>query len=192
MKKAALIGFSCALIGVGLIGFHYIINEVNSPSSQLDDYTEVLDTYVIDTYSYRSYGPGLLDAEVLNIIDGETLQVRMEDGTPETIKLLQIEVPESGLSGTSMDHSAEQYLSSLLAGQQIGLDTDVTVRDEQGNLTASVFFGEMLINEELLKRGYAKVSGSPADNLYTEQYQEAEQAARSAKLGIWNGPAVPE
>ncbi len=42
-----------------------------------------------------------------------------------------------------------------------------------------------LLNEQLVRRGYAKIGTLPLDSQYNERLRNAEREARAARRGLW-------
>ena len=88
---------------------------------------------------------------------------------------------------------ATTYLSWLLSlGGDLYLETDVSDRDRFGRLLRYVWldFGDgevYLVNEALVRAGYAAFSTFPPDVKYVEEIREAGQFARENGYGLWSG-----
>ena len=77
-------------------------------------------------------------------------------------------------------------------GGDLYLETDVSDRDRFGRLLRYVWldFGDgevYLVNEALVRAGYAAFSTFPPDVKYVEEMREAGQFARENGYGLWSG-----
>ena len=139
---------------------------------------------------------------VTRIIDGDTLKV-FYLGSEESIRLIGIDTPESRVnkktkrdaerSGQDIDtiiamgKRATEYVKSLVEpGDLITIEFDAQERDRYGRLLCYVYLpnGKML-NEEIVKAGYANVMTVPPNVKYEDRFLKAYQEARESKRGLW-------
>jgi len=140
------------------------------------------------------------EAEVLGIIDGDTLQVKLPPfKTPQRVRLLGIDAPETG----SDEHARAQCqylgvdikllhdlakLSTLHLQWLCPKDSKVTLKttgrtnDDYGRLLAAVYVADCCVNEAMVEHGYAVAYQGYSD---WESYQELEAYARESQRGIW-------
>jgi micrococcal nuclease len=129
-----------------------------------------------------------LFGEVVKIIDGDTTDIRFLDGTIHRIRYLGIQAPE--LSGVSpcerhQAKAAMQANAALVLGQTIRLELDRQARDKYGRLLAYVFVGELMVNAELLRQGYAVARPVTPNVRERERFKAMEAEAKAAKRGVW-------
>lgn len=135
---------------------------------------------------------GLQSVGVRNVVDGDTL--RLDDG--RSVRLIGINAPEIGRKGRRSEAFAEtarRRLESLVrqSGGRVGLLPGVEPRDKYGRTLAHVYgrtgdnFEAVLLSEGL---GY-RVAVAPNVRLRDCQ-QQAEQAARQARAGLWRHSPV--
>ncbi len=139
---------------------------------------------------------------VVRIVDGDTLKVRYW-GKDESIRLIGIDTPESRVnkkakrdakrSGqdiktiTAMGKRATEYVESLVrSGDLITIEFDVQQRDRYDRLLGYVYLsnGKML-NEEIVKAGYATVMTIPPNVKYQDRFLRAYREAKERKRGLW-------
>jgi endonuclease YncB( thermonuclease family) len=145
-----------------------------------DGYFETLDTFVL---TYPS------EAKVISVTDGDTFKVKFGDGSVDKVRLLLIDTPETKRANTPVQPfgpEASDYLTELLTGQKVKLETDVSERDQYGRILAYVYLGEEMVNEMLIAEGLARVAVYLPDVKYVDQFRVIETKAKSAKLGIWS------
>ena len=140
---------------------------------------------------------------VVSIVDGDTLKITY-NGQKESVRLIGIDTPESRINKKTkkdakrsgqdietiiaMGKRATAYVESLVStGNTITIEFDVQERDRYGRLLGYVYLsnGKML-NEEIIKAGYAKVMTIPPDVKYKDRFLNAFKYAREAKRGLWN------
>ena len=139
---------------------------------------------------------------VIRIVDGDTLKV-FYLGSEESIRLIGIDTPESRINKKTkrdakrgeqdietiiaMGKRATAYVESLVKpGDLIAIEFDVQQRDRYGRLLGYVYLsnGNML-NEEIVKAGYANVMTIPPDIKHKDMFLNAYQVARESKRGLW-------
>jgi len=62
---------------------------------------------------------------------------------------------------------------------------DVSETDKYGRLLRYVWLGDQMVNETLVKEGFAQVSTFPPDVKYKEKFLEVQKFARENKIGLW-------
>lgn len=132
--------------------------------------------------------------QVRQVVDGDT--VRLTDG--RSVRLIGINAPEVGRKGRSSEAFAEaarQRLQALVKASdgQLGLVPGVEARDKYGRTLAHLYSrtGDNL-EARLLSEGLGyRVAVAPNVSLTVCQ-QQAEQAARQARAGLWRrSPVLP-
>ncbi len=139
---------------------------------------------------------------VIRVVDGDTLKVRYW-GKEESIRLIGIDTPGSRVNNktkkdakrsgqdikttTAMGKKATEYVESLVKqGDLITIEFDVEQRDRYGRLLCYIYLpnGKML-NEEIVKAGYANVMTVPPNVKYKDRFLKAYKEARESKRGLW-------
>ncbi|WP_340022283.1 thermonuclease family protein [Paenibacillus sp. FSL K6-1096] len=164
------------------------------------------DADVIATYIFKSEGSDneiktdkssstftkKINAKVISVIDGDTFQIKVEDGGAiEEVKLNLIDAP--GIQPVQpFGPEAKAFISKLLLGKTIILETDLSVRDEDGRILAFAYYENNIVNQMLLENGLARVKMDQTDKLdqkgvdYLSQFIQVQSQAQEAKLGIWS------
>ncbi len=116
---------------------------------------------------------------VVYVVDGDTINCR--EG--ERVRLLLIDAPDHGPFGDL----ARRALAALLpVGSSFRLELDERVHDGEGRLLAYVFRDDgRMVNEMMVRQGYAFLKPSAVNQRYGELLREAESLARGRQLGIW-------
>jgi micrococcal nuclease len=143
-------------------------------------------------------------AVVLRVVDGDTLKVNYQ-GRPERIRLLGIDTPESAVNPKARRDSRrtkKDLKNIILLGQQakkyvqdrvkpgmvLHLEFDVRKNDQYGRMLAYVYLPDgRMLNEEILRDGYALVLTIPPNVKYQQRFLEAFQQARNERAGLWSG-----
>ncbi|MFB1080992.1 thermonuclease family protein [Jeotgalibacillus sp. JSM ZJ347] len=129
-----------------------------------------------------------LSGNVTYVVDGDTLDVKLEDGTVERIRLLLIDTPETkhptvGVEPFGPEASA---FTSQLEGEFVELELDVAERDRYGRMLAYVWHDGEMFNEMLLEQGLARVAVYPPNTKYVDEFRAIENEAKNAEQGIWS------
>ena len=147
-----------------------------------------------------AYEYGLERAEVLRVVDGDTLQV-MLDGEKQKVRLIGVNCPESVAvderRNTEEGEDASTFTKSLLhAGDIVWLEADVNDTDQydrllryvwleepRGTVDAEMAAGKML-NAMLVYEGYADARRYDEDTRYADILEELERDAVGAGRGV--------
>jgi micrococcal nuclease len=139
---------------------------------------------------------------VTRIIDGDTLKV-FYLGREESIRLIGIDTPECRINKKTkrdakrseqdiktiieMGKRATEYVESLVKpGDFINIEFDAQERDRYGRLLGYVYLSDgKMLNEEIVKAGYANVMTIPPDVKYKDRFLRAYKQARKDKKGLW-------
>lgn len=118
-----------------------------------------------------------IDGKVVKIADGDTFTLLTTAKEQFRVRLLHIDCPENG---QPFGKIARHALSTLIYNKQVKVYYDK--RDRYKRILGNVYLGNLYVNMEMVKMGYAwhfkKYSVSPA-------FEQEERNARSRKLGLW-------
>ena len=127
-------------------------------------------------------------ARVLNVIDGVTIDVELDDQVLR-VRYLGVEVPESGTpgaDGASQAESALQFNRFLVEGRSVELEKEDDVEaDELGRFLRFVYVDGEMVNLAVLTNGYGIVASSPPDFKHRTSFAIAEERAKGGRRGIW-------
>jgi len=143
------------------------------------------------------------EVTVTRVVDGDTLNVRYENGTSETVRLLGVDTPEveadnepgeyEGVPDTDAGRAclyesgvaASEYVDERLEEGQvrIAIDPQSDGRGGYGRLLAYVYVGEDNLNYELVATGRARVYESTFT--LRDAFDAAEQRAQEDGRGLW-------
>jgi micrococcal nuclease len=128
-----------------------------------------------------------VDALVTETVDGDTVHVQTSSG-PDTVRLLGINTPETHHPRKPVEcygPEASAYTEQVLTGRRVRLELDVEQRDKYGRLLAYIVVDGRRFNDELLRRGYARVLIISPNGAYARPMIEEELAAKRARRGLW-------
>lgn len=129
--------------------------------------------------------PDTFSGKVVGVKDGDTIEVLYE-GKAETIRLLDIDCPEKS---QAFGMKAKQFTSDFCFGKIVTVES-FGKRDRYERILGTVKLEGKVLNEELLKAGYAWHYKKYSDKL---DYAEMETTAKNNKVGLWvdENPIAP-
>jgi endonuclease YncB( thermonuclease family) len=135
--------------------------------------------------------PEELRAEVVRVVDGDTLVTRMA-GRRLRVRLIGVDAPEiarrSAVPGECFGTDARAALRRLAPrGSVLKITPDRERRDAYGReLRYAWTVGGVFVNAALMRHGYARAMMVPPNDRYNELFRAAESAAHQARLGLWS------
>ena len=141
-----------------------------------------------------------LTADVVSVVDGDTVDVVLQDGTVERVRLLGIDTPET-LSPNQPDEyetitdtrcldgwgvAATDFTTQFLLEETVTLVLDPLAgeRDTFGRLLAYVDLRDQDFNLALIGLGLARAyTGESSSRM--QQYQQGQAQARALVVGLW-------
>jgi len=140
---------------------------------------------------------------VTRIIDGDVIQI-IYGGVEKRVRLIGIDAPESRIDRkvlkdadmskhdidaiVEMGAKAKAYVNSLIKrGVFITIEFDIKEKDRYGRLLCYVYLsnGKML-NEEIVRAGYANVKTIPPNVKYKDRFLNAFKYAEETERGLWD------
>ncbi len=134
--------------------------------------------------------PSQSQISVTRVIDGDTIEVGMA-GTQYKVRYIGIDTPELNDKRPevyALAQEATKYNRHLVEGKPLRLEKDVSETDKYGRLLRYVYVGDLFVNAELVRLGYAQVATYPPDVKYQELFLQLEREAREAGRGLWTKP----
>lgn len=148
-------------------------------------------------------GGEALEATVVDVVDGDTLEVRLAGGGADRVRLLGVDTPEvhvenepaefEGVPETdagadclrAAGHNATAFMQRRVLDASVTLVFDPLAdrRGSYGRLLAYVRFDGRDLNRRLLLEGHARLYESEFTR--SEDYAEAEATAQGEQRGLW-------
>ena len=135
------------------------------------------------------YDTRSLTAIVTQVVDGDTIYVRV-DGRIEKVRYIGMDTPETKhpIRGKEPGGVQATALNRLLVmGKTVRLELDVRERDRYRRLLAYVYVGDLMVNAELVRLGYAHAMTVPPNVAHASRFVSLERQAREAGRGLWAG-----
>jgi len=139
---------------------------------------------------------------VTRVVDGDTLTIYYNN-KKENVRLVGIDTPESRDNSkarrdadrtgrdlqviTSQGKRAAAFVKSLVGkGSVLEIEFDVERRDRYGRLLAYLYLSDgRMLNEEIVRAGYASVMTIPPNGKYKDRFLKAYREARESRVGLW-------
>ena len=133
---------------------------------------------------------------VVRVADGDTLTVRFDNGEEETIRLLDVDTPETvhpNRPEECFGAQASDYTKTLMR-QRVRIEP--MGRDRYGRLLAYVWTGDgeegVLWNKRLLEEGLAVYNDYGNPGRYADRTRAAAEEAMLAGVGLWSACEIEE
>ena len=136
--------------------------------------------------------PGLVEAQVIRVVDGDTINVLI-DGGEYRLRYIGIDTPELNHPTRGVEPfgpEATEANRELVEGKTVLLEKDVSETDRFGRLLRYVYVGDLMVNEELLRQGMARVATFPPDVKYVDRFLDIQREAQEAGRGLWGSQSM--
>ena len=130
-----------------------------------------------------------IEGTAVRVVDGDTIHVKLGQRI-EKVRYIGVNTPESHHPTRGEEpgsREAAEMNRRLVAGQRVRLELDVRARDRHGRLLAYVWVGDLMVNAELVRLGYAQVMTVPPNLKHQELFVKLQREARDAGRGLWRG-----
>jgi endonuclease YncB( thermonuclease family) len=192
------------------VAFRFNDDQVLDPKNNVGpDFIPLTDEFNT-AFEYFDERPGLgveIDpaqtyaVEVVEVTDGDTIDVRFDNGAEGTVRMLGIDTPETssqferpeeweGIESLEYLRNegfvAEDYAVEKLAGETVTLafDENEPVRGDFGRLLAYVSVNGTLYNQQAIADGHARVYDSGLAK--HDEFLRTERNVRVADRGMWS------
>ncbi|WP_332453793.1 thermonuclease family protein [Chryseobacterium aquaticum] len=123
-----------------------------------------------------------ITSKVVGIKDGDTIVVLDDDNNQITLRLAEVDCPESG---QPFGKNAKQFTSSQVFGKSVKYYP--TNSDQYGRTVAKVYYEGKYLSEEIIKAGLGWWYYRYSDNKNLGKLQDI---AKNKKLGLWSHTQV--
>lgn len=120
--------------------------------------------------------------QVTRVVDGDTIDVRLNDGETIRVRYLGMNTTETN-RGESCSQDGKQANAALVDGQRVTLVADRDPEDQYGRALRYVYVGDLFVNAELVRQGWAEAVMYEPNDRHWEQLIEIEQQAERANRG---------
>lgn len=168
MKRLLVIGAGILLLAVGFFLGFLTIRQPQPP--QHPEYPQQSIVSAPREGIYR----------VDRVLDGDTIELT----GGEKVRYHGIDAPESGKKWSTQ---AQEMNRGLVERKSVRIELDRVTRDPYGRILAYVWVGDTLVNEALIREGFARyfaVKGEAVPK-YRERFLSAEAEAKQGHRGLW-------
>ena len=127
---------------------------------------------------------------VVRVVDGDTIDVSRGGNDTDTVRLLGINTPETHHPTKPVEcfgPEAAAFTEEHLAGRSVQLEDDIEGRDRYDRRLAYVVVDGERFNDELLRRGYARLLVIEPNHAHARTMLSEELDAKRAGRGLWSG-----
>lgn len=124
-------------------------------------------------------------------VDGDTFKVEV-NGNIKTVRMLAVDTPESVHPTKGVEFygkEASNFTCEMVTNAKnlkLEYDDNSDKEDKYDRLLAWVWVDDVLLQDELIKNGYAEVAYLYDDYKYTSLLEDHQRQAEISKIGIWN------
>jgi micrococcal nuclease len=144
-------------------------------------------------------------ATVVDVVDGDSLLIEY-NGKKEVINLNGIDAPESVMNRKAEIDSrrtgeslldvtfkgidAKRFVERIVKkGDFVAIAFDTPMRNQEGTLQGYVYLSDgRMLNEEIVRAGYAKVVLTHPHVRFQERFLEAYRESKTYRRGLWKSP----
>jgi micrococcal nuclease len=131
--------------------------------------------------------PERVEALVVEVVDGDTARMEIS-GSAQSVRYIGIDTPESVIPGEPPECFGKRSAAlnrSLVEGGRVTLVLGAERRDRYGRLLAYVYLDELLVNAEIIRRGFARTLAIAPNTDFADRFARLQQAAANAGRGLW-------
>jgi len=125
---------------------------------------------------------------LLDVVDGDTIWVDMEEGPHEKIRFIGVDTPEIGYDGDPDEcfaQEAKEFTQMRLEQDRFWLTFDEECLDIYDRTLAYIHTREGMFQLEQLKGGFAEVMTVPPNDTFQLDFEQAEDQAQEYGNGMW-------
>jgi endonuclease YncB( thermonuclease family) len=124
-------------------------------------------------------------ALMVKVISGDTIQVVVREQT-WLVKYIGVRSPQMKLKPEPLAIEAAVANQNMLENQVVVLMKDVEdVDPTKTYMLRYVFAGDLFLNDEMVRRGFASTEPVPPNIACSTQFQRSQQYAIDKRLGLW-------
>ena len=134
----------------------------------------------------------VLKATVDRVIDGDTVKLKFEDGTNESLRILLIDTPEDTKEKQYLGDVATSFAKkNLKKGDIVYVETDGSKTDKYGRYLGYLWYDSTgnkdykMYNEEVVREGLARVGYIYDAVRHLDKMKAAQYEAQKSKKNIW-------
>lgn len=172
----------------------------DSISTNTQETNQSNDSSYKESSASKEVPTGSVKATIERVVDGDTMKLKLdESGETVTLRLLLVDTPESVKKG--VDPQPYSVEASNFAKETLASGDTVYIEYDEGDKTDKYdrhlgylwFYSNedskwLMFNEELIAEGYARVGYVYSQRRHLEDFNKAQDYAKSNNLNIWSVP----
>lgn len=157
----------------------------------------VLTLLFIFLVDFNVYALSKKEVKFSKCVDGDTARVILNKEEIK-VRFLAIDTPESvhpTKGEEPFGKETSEYTCEKLKNAKtilIEYDPESDKTDKYDRHLVWIYVDDILLQKDLIEKGYAKVAYLYGDYLYTDELKEAEEAAKKSGVGIWSDSSNQE
>lgn len=140
--------------------------------------------------AHHAFGAAADAYKVAEVIDGDTIEL----SNGRHVRYLGIDTPEVRkrdgqgwkYAPESFAEEAKSFNRRLVSGKTVTIEFDRRREDKYGRWLGYVYVSGVMVNEEMLRSGFAVFTLYPPNSRYVDRLLAAQAEAQQAKRGIWS------
>jgi len=118
---------------------------------------------------------------VVKVVDGDTIEIA-SGGQVYRVRYIGIDAQEYDQPCGPASTEANR---KLVGGKAVRLEKDLSETDKYGRLLRYVWVGDVMVNAELVRQGYATATTYLPDVQYRDLFYRLQREAEGQKRGCW-------
>jgi micrococcal nuclease len=105
-----------------------------------------------------------------------------------TVRYVGIDTPELHHPRRPLERLARRARDEnrrLVAGRRVRIAVDREPHDRYGRLLGYIYVQDLMVNEVLVRRGYARTLPIAPNTAHAATFAMLERSARQARIGLW-------
>lgn len=123
-------------------------------------------------------------AIVAKVIDGDTIELS-DKRKVRYIGINSFEMNDKRIETKCLAEKATEANKKLVENNEVEMERDISETDKYDRLLRYVWIDGVMVNEELVKKGWAEISTFPPDIKYLDRLRNEQIKAKLNNLGIW-------
>ena len=171
------------------------LDEVNIVVWDTVIHTLSWDFQIPEEYVLKSWDTDALEryAEVIRVIDGDTIEVRFEDWQEKKLRFIWVDTPETKHPRKAVEKygkEASAFTKKILEWKRILIQQSLSnYQDKYGRLLGYVYLEDMFFNAELIKQWFARAY-TRYEFAYRDEFLALQKQAKKDKVGLWQEPEI--
>ena len=152
---------------------------------------------MIICFNMNVYASDKVTVELKKCVDGDTARFLLKNKEIKT-RFLAIDTPESvhpTVGVEAFGKEASEYTCEKLTNAKkivLEYDPESDKTDKYDRHLVWVFVDDVLLQKDLISKGYAQVDYLYGDYKYVSELKKVEEKAKEQKIGIWSEEQVTE